>query len=228
MDAPDKSFPDLLGILKSWIPWRSEPANVSRDFWMPDQSCRVCYECDSQFTLFNRRHHCRHCGRVFCAKCTANWVPAPPSEPNTAREEWDRIRVCNFCFKQWEQGLITVDNGIQVANLDLSSSPSTTSLVSSKSSGTVDSSCVTFSSMPHSVESFQQNHPSVLSPRQPVAMQMNVDSEGVVASERSSDHVADMQIPSPTQFRFCMNRLFSISLVLHYFVLCSNEDVIHD
>ncbi|KAL7162801.1 hypothetical protein ACSBR2_043142 [Camellia fascicularis] len=206
MDAPDKSFPDLLGILKSWIPWRSEPANVSRDFWMPDQSCRVCYECDSQFTLFNRRHHCRHCGRVFCAKCTANRVPAPPSEPNTAREEWDRIRVCNFCFKQWEQGLITVDNGIQVANLDLSSSPSTTSLVSSKSSGTVDSSCVTFSSMPHSVESFQQNHPSVLSPRQPVAMQMNVDSEGVVASERSSDHVADMQIPSPTQFRFCMNR----------------------
>ncbi|WP_458439374.1 FYVE zinc finger domain-containing protein, partial [Klebsiella pneumoniae] len=35
---------------------------------MPDQSCRVCYECDSQFTLFNRKHHCRLCGRIFCNK----------------------------------------------------------------------------------------------------------------------------------------------------------------
>ncbi|PSS18143.1 1-phosphatidylinositol-3-phosphate 5-kinase [Actinidia chinensis var. chinensis] len=205
MDAPDKSFPDLLGLLKSWVPWRSEPGNVSRDFWMPDQSCRVCYECDSQFTLINRRHHCRNCGRVFCAKCTANWIPVPSSVARIVREEWEKIRVCNFCFKQLEQGLATVDNGIQVANLDLSTSPSTASLLSTKSSGTIDSSCINFASMPHSVEYYQQNNPSDLSPRESEAMETNVDGEGVVASKRSNGHT-DMPNPSPNQFEFCMNR----------------------
>ncbi|GFZ04351.1 phosphatidylinositol-4-phosphate 5-kinase family protein [Actinidia rufa] len=205
MDAPEKSFPDLLGVLKSWIPWRSEPGNVSRDFWMPDQSCMVCYECDSQFTLINRRHHCRHCGRVFCAKCTANWIPAPSSEARIVRDEWEKIRVCNFCFKQWEQGLATVDNGIQVASLGLSTSPSATSILSTKSSGTIDSSCITFASMPHSVESYQQNNASLLNPRESEAMETNVDGEGVVASKRSNDHT-DMPNPSPNQFEFCMNR----------------------
>ena len=50
MGAPDKPFSELVGLFKSCIPRRPEPANVSRDFWMPDQSFRVCYECDSQFT----------------------------------------------------------------------------------------------------------------------------------------------------------------------------------
>ncbi|XAR49833.1 1-phosphatidylinositol-3-phosphate 5-kinase [Bertholletia excelsa] len=207
MDASDKSFSDIVGLLKLWIPWRSEPANVSRDFWMPDQSCRVCYECDSQFTWLNRRHHCRLCGRVFCAKCTANWVPAPPGNSKAFREEWERIRVCSFCFKQWQQGLATVENGIQVASLDVSLSPSAQSIVSSKSSGTTDSSCITFASMPRSVESYEQNFPSVLSPHQSAAMETNVDGEVLVeVSERSNNHAAGMRNPSPNKFRFYMNR----------------------
>nr|GMC64220.1 1-phosphatidylinositol-3-phosphate 5-kinase FAB1B-like isoform X1 [Ipomoea batatas] len=64
-----RTFLDIIGLLKSWISWRSEPANVSRDFLMPDESCRVCYDCYSQLTLINSRQHCRHCGRVFCSKC---------------------------------------------------------------------------------------------------------------------------------------------------------------
>lgn len=86
MGTPDKKISDIVDVVRSWIPRRIEPPNVSRDFWMPGQSCRVCYECDSHFTVFNRRHHCRICGRVFCAKCTANSVPASSHDPNTARE----------------------------------------------------------------------------------------------------------------------------------------------
>ncbi|XP_059640017.1 1-phosphatidylinositol-3-phosphate 5-kinase FAB1B isoform X2 [Cornus florida] len=208
MDAPYKPFSDLIGLLKSWIPWRSEPAHVSRDFWMPDQSCRVCYECDSQFTLFNRRHHCRLCGRVFCAKCTSNWVPAPPTEPSTPQEEWEKIRVCNYCFKQWEQSLIPGDNDIQVTSLDLSTSPSETSFVSTKSSGTVESSSISFASMPQSVGSYQQNSfpSSGVSPHQSAVMETGGDRQGVVASGWSNDHVSDMGDISQNQFGFCMNR----------------------
>ncbi|XP_048234240.1 1-phosphatidylinositol-3-phosphate 5-kinase FAB1B isoform X2 [Ricinus communis] len=209
MDSSDKTFSELVGLLKSWIPWRSEPSSVSRDFWMPDQSCRVCYECDSQFTIINRRHHCRLCGRVFCAKCTTNSVPVPSSDPNTAREEWEKIRVCNYCFKQWQQGITTFDNGIQVPSLDLSSSPSAASLASSKSTGTANSSSFTLGSMPYSAGTYQRAQQSAgPSPHQTSEMDVNSDNQIEVTLGRSNGHVADMSYQSPNPYAFSRNRSY--------------------
>ncbi|KAG8380214.1 hypothetical protein BUALT_Bualt07G0170100 [Buddleja alternifolia] len=199
MDDSDRTFSDLIGLLKSWIPWRSEPSHVSRDFWMPDQSCRVCYECDSQFTLFNRRHHCRLCGRIFCAKCTSNWVPTESTEQKSPLEEWDKVRVCNYCYKQWKEGLTAqVDNELQVACLDLSSDSPSASFLSTRSSGTCDSSSVTFASLPQSAG---------LSPRQTEIMETPVERQSV-AAEAPSDYAMDIgeSNRSPNQFRFCTNR----------------------
>ncbi|XP_071716617.1 1-phosphatidylinositol-3-phosphate 5-kinase FAB1B-like [Rutidosis leptorrhynchoides] len=176
MDAQEKSLSNLLGNLRSWIPRRSEPENVSRDFWMPDQSCRVCYECDSQFTLFNRRHHCRLCGRVFCAKCTHNWIPTRSSNKDIIKEDSEKIRACNYCFKQWQQGRLaaSVDHGIQDLNMNLSTSPSVVSLISTKSSCTGDSSSITFTSVHH----------------QSVVMETNIDEQNELAA-RSNDLLLD-------------------------------------
>ncbi|KZV43468.1 hypothetical protein F511_09911 [Dorcoceras hygrometricum] len=200
MDAPNKNFSDLIGLLKSWIPWRSEPAHVSRDFWMPDQSCRVCYECDTQFTLFNRRHHCRLCGRIFCGKCTSNWIPTPPSEPEIPREEWDKIRVCNYCFRQWQQGFSApVDDGIHVGKVDrISTSPSATSFISTKSCGTCDSSSVTFVSIPQSC---------AISPPQSETMETAIETQSVTATT-SNDYAVEIreQDLSKNQFGLCSNR----------------------
>ncbi|XP_043707640.1 1-phosphatidylinositol-3-phosphate 5-kinase FAB1B-like [Telopea speciosissima] len=207
MDSPDKKFSELVDIVKSWIPRRTESANVSRDFWMPDQSCRVCYECDSQFTIFNRRHHCRLCGRVFCSKCTTNSVPAPSDEPKTGREEWDRIRVCNYCFKQWEQGIATVDNGIQTSSPGLSPSPSATSLASTKSSATGNSSNSTICSMPYSTGPYQRvPYSSGLSPRQSSQVEPCTEKQDMVAPERGMDPVQDIGGQSPNAYGFSNNR----------------------
>lgn len=130
----NKKLSEIVGILRTWIPTRVESANMSRDFWMPDESCRVCYECDSLFTIFNRKHHCRLCGRVFCARCTANTVPSLPDEPNDGREERDRIRVCNYCFRQWKQQSASGSNMIFASSPGISPSPSLSSLGSSQSS----------------------------------------------------------------------------------------------
>ena len=46
----------------------------TRRHWMPDRLCRHCYSCESQFTVFRRRHHCRLCGQVFCAACSAHFI----------------------------------------------------------------------------------------------------------------------------------------------------------
>lgn len=180
---------------------------------MPDHSCRVCYECDSQFTLFNRRHHCRLCGRIFCAKCTTNSIPAPFSSQRNSWDEWEKIRVCNYCYKQWEQGIVASDNSIQVSNLDRSPSMSTSSLASSKTSGTANSSNITLCSMPYSVGSYQQmQQSSCLNLHQSPMSGKGTDREGLSALGGANDLVADLGDPSPKQYGFSINRYCSISL----------------
>ena len=43
----------------------------SKDDWRPDVEAVVCFGCTASFTVRLRRHHCRLCGEVFCAKCVA-------------------------------------------------------------------------------------------------------------------------------------------------------------
>ncbi|PON66073.1 Chaperonin Cpn60/TCP-1 family [Parasponia andersonii] len=210
MGTPDKKLSEIVDMVRSWIPRRSEPTNVSRDFWMPDQSCRVCYECDSQFTVFNRRHHCRLCGRVFCAKCTANSIPAlsnEPRSPRTGREDGERIRVCSYCYKQWEQGITTVDNGTGAPSPGLSPSPSAVSLASTKSSYTGQSSSSTVGSTPYSTGPYQHvPYGSSLSPRQSSQMDSVTGQEGNSASQRSTNLNTVMEDSFPNQYSFCSNR----------------------
>lgn len=213
MGTPDKKLSELVDMVKSWIPRRSEPANVSRDFWMPDQSCRVCYECDSQFTVFNRRHHCRICGRVFCAKCTANSVPALSNE-QSGREDWERIRVCNYCYKQWKKGTTTVD-GAGAPSPGLTPSPSAMSLVSTKSSCTCNSSNSTIGSTPYSTGPYQHVPcSSSLSPRQSANVESSMVQQGTLASQKSLNSEAVIGDSSPNQFGFCMNRYLHLLLII--------------
>ncbi|KAL9228476.1 hypothetical protein vseg_004055 [Gypsophila vaccaria] len=182
MDQPNKISFDLCSILKTWIPWRSESANVSRDFWMPDDSCRVCYDCDAQFTLFNRRHHCRLCGRIFCGKCTAHRVPAHTDDSSYLRDEWEKVRACNFCFKQWQQGVARVVDGLADG---VCRSASTVSISSSKSSCDAYGSTITICSMSFGLWDQTSDNLS-LSPFQAAATDPFVDIQGGEGSEQSN------------------------------------------
>ncbi|KAB7502063.1 Rabankyrin-5 [Armadillidium nasatum] len=52
----------------------------------------ICLECGTKFGLATRRHHCRHCGRLLCSKCSTKDIPILKfgiSKP---------VRVCHLCF----------------------------------------------------------------------------------------------------------------------------------
>lgn len=40
--------------------------------WQPDGEVNQCPTCERKFGFFQRKHHCRRCGRIFCALCSSN------------------------------------------------------------------------------------------------------------------------------------------------------------
>lgn len=45
--------------------------------WQPDSEVSQCPICDTQFSFFYRKHHCRKCGRVVCASCSPHRITIP-------------------------------------------------------------------------------------------------------------------------------------------------------
>jgi 1-phosphatidylinositol-3-phosphate 5-kinase len=74
------------------------PSREDRQHWMPDRLCRHCYACDTPFTVFRRRHHCRICGQVFCSNCSGFFVPS--KNPNQNPDAKTILRACKMCFEQ--------------------------------------------------------------------------------------------------------------------------------
>ncbi|XP_060077952.1 1-phosphatidylinositol 3-phosphate 5-kinase-like [Ylistrum balloti] len=78
----DRTLSSVLNRLSNILERRTTTPQAYRDsdfkqFWMPDSSCKECYDCGDKFTTFRRRHHCRICGQIFCSG----------------------IRVCTYCGK---------------------------------------------------------------------------------------------------------------------------------
>jgi len=70
------------------------PGIVFRPPWVADATCPTCRSCFAPFTVFNRRHHCRHCGSIFCKKCAGERVLLPRLGYDTPQ------RVCRGCFSE--------------------------------------------------------------------------------------------------------------------------------
>ncbi|XP_043233672.1 rabenosyn-5-like [Amphibalanus amphitrite] len=81
--------------------------------WVEDDAINLCPDCGRSFGLTRRKHHCRLCGFVMCARCStflcasrgqklalpspaAGWVPptvgAAPADPDPSSSLWSKKR----------------------------------------------------------------------------------------------------------------------------------------
>ncbi|XP_046355808.2 zinc finger FYVE domain-containing protein 26-like isoform X1 [Haliotis rufescens] len=62
----------------------------AKEDWVPDSAASNCMVCNERFSMFNRRHHCRRCGRVVCATCSTKRTII----------DGESSRTCDECYKQ--------------------------------------------------------------------------------------------------------------------------------
>lgn len=68
--------------------------------WLDDASSNECVSCSASFNFYTRKHHCRCCGRIFCANCVNNYIDVPRdiSLLYTNKNNSDTVsRVCKRC-----------------------------------------------------------------------------------------------------------------------------------
>ena len=69
-----------------------EKIEAEAPIWQPDSATNSCSVCKCEFSLLNRRHHCRMCGKVVCGNCSPHRVVLPNIDTN-------KQRVCVQCFE---------------------------------------------------------------------------------------------------------------------------------
>uniref|UniRef100_A0A671QY22 Zinc finger FYVE domain-containing protein 26 n=1 Tax=Sinocyclocheilus anshuiensis TaxID=1608454 RepID=A0A671QY22_9TELE len=72
-------------------PFTPPEKTPDRKDWIPDHKQHICMVCQRErFTMFNRRHHCRRCGRLVCHSCSSRKMVVEGSE--------EPVRVCDQCY----------------------------------------------------------------------------------------------------------------------------------
>jgi hypothetical protein len=64
-----------------------------RPEWQDENTVSNCAACNGAFSLFNRKHHCRRCGKVFCTKCSDKKAALRHYGYDTPQ------RVCETCYE---------------------------------------------------------------------------------------------------------------------------------
>jgi FYVE zinc finger len=73
----------------------------TREHWKPDNASPQCDSphCFSNFNLFVRKHHCRHCGHIFCATHVTRTIPLDQNAQ--FHPDGTDSRACEMCHRQY-------------------------------------------------------------------------------------------------------------------------------
>ncbi|KAF1774616.1 P-loop containing nucleoside triphosphate hydrolase [Phytophthora cactorum] len=104
LNAPDAKGRMVIEVANKKFLKKLFSAITQPPTWIDEKERRSCMLCSSNFKFGNRRHHCRHCGRVCCSDCSAFTVEMhrfpkefPGRMTNGGKQVKDPQRVCRTC-----------------------------------------------------------------------------------------------------------------------------------
>jgi hypothetical protein len=62
--------------------------------WHKDDDYPNCELCSKKFTFFNRRHHCRNCGKIICDDCSMAQYTSAKQNPYSPHMV---CKLCKYC-----------------------------------------------------------------------------------------------------------------------------------
>lgn len=108
--------------------WAKVTGLPTRKHWKPDANASICDApiCPKSFNLFERRHHCRHCGHIFCN--THSHYTIPLDEDAEFHPDGFESRACKHCWDQycrWRMARRSRSNSVMSAATPTMSTPVT-------------------------------------------------------------------------------------------------------
>merc|ERR1719315_111904 len=95
----------------SEISWEALDEGEARPtLWVPDHAATACMGCNTQFWFGRRKHHCRSCGKLFCAECSEKYLPIP------SEQLYPPVRVCDLCFQELDEVTEGVENAKEICD----------------------------------------------------------------------------------------------------------------
>eukprot|EP00762_Andalucia_godoyi_P006153 ANDGO_01641.mRNA.1 Lateral signaling target protein 2 homolog len=78
------------------VEFANAPITKESPLWQQDKDVKNCCGCNESFSMMNRKHHCRNCGKVFCTSCCFSHAKLP---------NWPTVeRVCATCHLSYARG----------------------------------------------------------------------------------------------------------------------------
>ncbi len=104
----------------------------TREHWKPDADALICDApvCQKAFSLFERRHHCRHCGFVFCNTHSAYSIPLDQNAE--FHPHGTQSRACKHCgdrYREWKIARVSRNNSL---NSESTTTPDTSIALAAK------------------------------------------------------------------------------------------------
>ncbi|SMN22543.1 similar to Saccharomyces cerevisiae YGL023C PIB2 Protein binding phosphatidylinositol 3-phosphate, involved in telomere-proximal repression of gene expression [Maudiozyma saulgeensis] len=73
----------------------------TRVHWVPDSERDTCHACHTRFSMLERKHHCRHCGEIFCQKDLPDMIYLNSDAQFCQLRQFGGgvlVKVCHGCY----------------------------------------------------------------------------------------------------------------------------------
>ncbi|AET37661.1 Pib2p Ecym_1434 [Eremothecium cymbalariae DBVPG len=77
----------------------------TRKHWVADSKRQSCKYCHKLFTFWERKHHCRHCGDIFCQQHVRHWMYLNPNAKFIIGGGGIGMlsKICDGCLEEYER-----------------------------------------------------------------------------------------------------------------------------